>query len=216
MSYFFTDRTGGFSSGSYESLNFAGHVGDDPLKVKANRTMLPNTQFMNQVHGNAVVVVTDYIQTEPTCDALVTANPDISLAVMVADCIPLLLVSESVVGAVHVGRAGLVNRVAINSIEAMRDLGAKHIHAVLGPSICGKCYEVSLELQEEVTANHPDSYSTTRHSTPALDLQAGLVAQLLAQDVSFEASTVCTMENTSYFSHRRQSPTGRFVGVVKI
>jgi len=86
----------------------------------------------------------------------------------------------------------------------------------LGPSICGKCYEVPLELQEEVTANHPDSYSTTRHSTPALDLQAGLVAQLLAQDVSFEASAVCTMENTSYFSHRRGSPTGRFVGVVKI
>ena len=171
---------------------------------------------MNQVHGNAVVVVTGYSETEPTCDALVTANPDISLAVMVADCIPLLLVSESVVGAVHVGRAGLVNRVAINSIEAMKDLGAKKIHAVLGPSICGKCYEVPLELQEEVTANHPDSYSTTRHSTPALDLQAGLIAELLAQDVSFEASTMCTMENAFYFSHRRQSPTGRFVGVVKI
>ena len=60
MSYFFTDRTGGFSSGGYESLNFAHHVGDDPLKVKANRATLPNTQFMNQVHGNEVVVVSHY------------------------------------------------------------------------------------------------------------------------------------------------------------
>jgi hypothetical protein len=98
----------------------------------------------------------------------------------------------------------------------MRNLGARNIHAVLGPSICGKCYEVPIQLQTKVSAVHPDSYSTTRHSTPALDLQAGLVAQLISQDISFEASTVCTMENSLYFSHRRDNPTGRFVGVVKI
>lgn len=216
MSYFFTDRTGGFSSGSYESLNFGNHVGDDPSNVNANRSTLLNTQFMNQVHGNTVTVVTEYSHEEPTCDALVTTNPDISLAVMVADCIPLLLISNSVVGAVHVGRAGLINRVAIKALDVMRQNGARDIHAVLGPSICGKCYEVPITLQEEVTAIHPESYSTTRHSTPALDLQAGLVAELLTENVSFEASTVCTLENSSYFSHRRDNPTGRFVGVVKI
>ena len=216
MSHFFSDRTGGFSSGSFESLNFAGHVGDDPVSVKANRSTLVNTQFMNQVHGNEVVVVSECSDIDPTCDALVTTNPDLSLAVMVADCIPLLLISDSVAGAVHVGRAGLVNGIANHTLAVMRNLGARNIHAVLGPSICGKCYEVPIQLQEEVTAVHPDSFSTTRHSTPALDLQAGLVAQLIAQDVSFEASTVCTMENSLYFSHRRDNPTGRFVGVVKI
>ena len=216
MSHFFSDRTGGFSSGSFESLNFAGHVGDDPVSVKANRSTLVNTQFMNQVHGNEVVVVSECSEIDPTCDALVTTNPDLSLAVMVADCIPLLLISDSVAGAVHVGRAGLVNGIANHTLAVMRNLGARNIHAVLGPSICGKCYEVPIQLQEEVTAVHPDSFSTTRHSTPALDLQAGLVAQLIAQDVSFEASTVCTMENSLYFSHRRDNPTGRFVGVVKI
>ncbi len=216
MSHFFSDRTGGFSSGSFESLNFAGHVGDDPVSVKANRSTLVNTQFMNQVHGNEVVVVSECSDIDPTCDALVTTNPDLSLAVMVADCIPLLLISDSVAGAVHVGRAGLVNGIANHTLAVMRNLGARNIHAVLGPSICGKCYEVPIQLQEEVTAVHPDSFSITRHSTPALDLQAGLVAQLIAQDVSFEASTVCTMENSLYFSHRRDNPTGRFVGVVKI
>lgn len=216
MSHFFSDRTGGFSSGSFESLNFAGHVGDDPGSVKANRSTLVNTQFMNQVHGNEVVVVSECSDIDPTCDALVTTNPDLSLAVMVADCIPLLLISDSVAGAVHVGRAGLVNGIANHTLAVMRNLGARNIHAVLGPSICGKCYEVPIQLQEEVTAVHPDSFSTTRHSTPALDLQAGLVAQLIAQDVSFEASTMCTMENSLYFSHRRDNPTGRFVGVVKI
>jgi YfiH family protein len=135
---------------------------------------------------------------------------------MVADCIPLLLISDAVAGAVHVGRAGLVNGIANNTLEVMRNLGARNIHAVLGPSICGKCYEVPIQLQAQVSAIHPDSYSTTRHSTPALDLQAGLVAQLISQDISFEASTVCTMENSLYFSHRRDNPTGRFVGVVKI
>jgi YfiH family protein len=171
---------------------------------------------MNQVHGNEVVVVSECSEIDPTCDALVTTNPDLSLAVMVADCIPLLLISDSVAGAVHVGRAGLVNGIANHTLAVMRNLGARNIHAVLGPSICGKCYEVPIQLQEEVTAVHPDSFSITRHSTPALDLQAGLVAQLIAQDVSFEASTVCTMENSLYFSHRRDNPTGRFVGVVKI
>uniref|UniRef100_UPI00404AF5A5 peptidoglycan editing factor PgeF n=1 Tax=Candidatus Planktophila sp. TaxID=2175601 RepID=UPI00404AF5A5 len=216
MSYFFTDRTGGFSSGSFESLNFAGHVGDDLASVKANRSTLLNTQFMNQVHGDTVEVVSDYSDIDPTCDALVTTNPDVSLAVMVADCIPLLLISDSAVAAVHVGRAGLVNGITNKTLTVMRNLGARNIHAVLGPSICGKCYEVPIQLQAEVIAIHPDSYSITRQSTPALDLQAGLVAQFISQDVSFEASTVCTMENSLYFSHRRDNPTGRFVGVVKL
>jgi YfiH family protein len=171
---------------------------------------------MNQVHGDKVEVVSQYSDVDPTCDALVTTNSDLSLAVMVADCIPLLLISDAVAGAVHVGRAGLVNGIANNTLEVMRNLGARNIHAVLGPSICGKCYEVPIQLQAQVSAIHPDSYSTTRHSTPALDLQAGLVAQLILQDISFEASTVCTMENSLYFSHRRDNPTGRFVGVVKI
>jgi YfiH family protein len=135
---------------------------------------------------------------------------------MVADCIPLLLISDSAVAAVHVGRAGLVNGITNKTLTVMRNLGARNIHAVLGPSICGKCYEVPTQLQAEVIAIHPDSYSITRQSTPALDLQAGLVAQFISQDVSFEASTVCTMENSLYFSHRRDNPTGRFVGVVKL
>lgn len=216
MSYFFTDRTGGASSGRFSSLNFATHVGDDRANVIANRLTLPRTQFMNQVHGNTVVVVSEYSDLDPTCDALITANPEISLAVMVADCIPLLLISTSVVGAVHVGRAGLVNKVAVAAIDVMKDLGAGGIHAILGPSICGRCYEVPIELQQEVTAIHPDTYSTTLQSTPGLDLQAGLTAELLDQKVSFEASNICTMENRTYFSHRREAPTGRFVGVVKI
>jgi len=216
LPHFFTDRRKGSSLGVYDSLNFGFHVGDDPAAVAANRALLGNTQFMNQVHGNDVVVIDQVLDHEPTCDALITTTAGVSLAVMVADCIPLLLISEKVVAAVHVGRAGLVNNVAIKTLEQMRALGAIDIHAILGPSICGRCYEVPLQMQQEVVATHPASLSTTSKGTPALDLPAGLIAELIAQDLTFEASPICTQEDPLYYSHRRDNPTGRFAGVVSL
>jgi copper oxidase (laccase) domain-containing protein len=71
-------------------------------------------------------------------------------------------------------------------------------------------------MQQDVIADHPRAFSTTHKGTPALDLQAGLVAELVAEGVSYEGSTICTMENELYFSHRRQNPTGRFAGVVSL
>ena len=216
MPHFFTDRRKGSSLGVYDSLNFGFHVGDDPVAVAANRALLGNAQFMNQVHGNDVVVIDQVLDHEPTCDALITTSAGVALAVMVADCIPLLLISEKVVAAVHVGRAGLVNKVALKAIEQMRALGASDIHAILGPSICGKCYEVPLSMQQEVVATHPASLSTTYQGTPALDLSAGLIAELIAQGLTYEASPICTQEDPLYFSHRRDNPTGRFAGVVSL
>ena len=216
MPHFFTDRRKGSSLGVYDSLNFGFHVGDDPVAVAANRALLGNTQFMNQVHGNDVVVIDQVLDHEPTCDALITTSAGVALAVMVADCIPLLLISEKVVAAVHVGRAGLVNKVAIKAVEQMRVLGASDIHAILGPSICGKCYEVPLSMQQEVVATHPASLSTTYQGTPALDLPAGLIGELIAQGLTYEASPICTQEDPLYFSHRRDNPTGRFAGVVSL
>ena len=216
MPHFFTDRRKGSSLGVYDSLNFGFHVGDDPAAVAANRALLGNAQFMNQVHGNDVVVIDQVLDHEPTCDALITTSAGVALAVMVADCIPLLLISEKVVAAVHVGRAGLVNKVALRAIEQMRVLGASDIHAILGPSICGKCYEVPLGMQQEVVATHPASLSTTYKGTPALDLPAGLIAELIAQGLTYEASAICTQEDPLYFSHRRDNPTGRFAGVVSL
>jgi hypothetical protein len=216
LPHFFTDRRKGSSLGVYESLNFGFHVGDDPSAVAANRAVLSSTQFMNQVHGNEVVVVDHVLDQEPTCDALITTTQGISLAVMVADCIPLLLVSQEAVAAVHVGRAGLVNKVAIRALHHMRTLGAIEVHAVLGPSICGKCYEVPFEMQQDVIAVHPRAFSTTHHGTPALDLPAGLIADLTAEGVSYEASPICTFEDQLYYSHRRDNPTGRFAGVISL
>ena len=216
MPHFFTDRRGGESLGVYESFNLALHVGDDPAIVNSNREKIGPAQFMNQVHGDHIEVI-DALSVEiPTCDGLITKTPNLSLAVMVADCIPLLLVAKEVVGAIHVGRAGLVNRIALKAIQMMRLLGAIEIHAVLGPSICGSCYEVPFQMQQDVIADHPRAFATTRKGTPGLDLPKALIADLIAAGVTYEASTSCTFEDELYFSHRRQNPTGRFAGVVSL
>ena len=192
-------------------------MGDSPEIVARNRELLSKItgpiQFMNQVHGDEVVEVKS-IGDDPTCDALITRVPGIALAVMVADCIPLLLSSSTVVGAVHVGRRGLMNSVAVKAVDAMRKLGADQIHAQLGPSICGRCYEVPQELADEVVAKHPAASSLTNNLTPALDLSRALIADLVASGVTYEASTICTLENDEYFSYRRHNITGRNAGVV--
>jgi len=198
-------------------LNLAQHVGDNAETVARNRELLSKItgpiQFMNQVHGDEVVEVKSLID-DPTCDALITTVPGIALAVMVADCIPLLLSSSTVVAAVHVGRRGLMNSIALKAVDAMRALGAEQIHAQLGASICGRCYEVPQELADEVVAKHPSASSLTNTLTPALDLPRALITDLVAHGVTYEASTICTLENDEYFSYRRHNITGRNAGVV--
>lgn len=169
---------------------------------------------MNQVHGDSFVVVDQISDVDPTCDALITTTPGLAVAVMIADCIPLLLSSTKVVAAVHVGRKGLTNSIAIKTIEEMLRLGATSIHAQLGPSICGQCYEVPQVMADEVLTTHPAAFALTHNATPALDLPRALIADLVSHGVTYEASSICTLENLEYFSYRRRNITGRSAGVI--
>jgi len=218
MGYRFTNRTGGVSTGAFSSLNLALHVGDDPARVLENRRILGQEvgehQYMEQVHGNRVVIIEAVSDEHPTADALVTGIPGVALAVMVADCNPLLLTSKVAVAAVHVGRKGLMNSVALGAIAAMREIGATQISAVIGPSICGRCYEVSQEIFDEVTAVHPAAAVTTPKGTPSLDLPAALEKVLLAEGVSISFDRGCTVEDQTFFSYRRDGATGRQAGIV--
>ncbi len=216
MPHFFTNRRNGSSIGAFESLNFGFHVGDDENSVKANRSLLPNTQFMEQIHSDRIVEVDHLSNIDPICDGLITTTPGISLAVMVADCIPLLLISKSVVAAVHVGRAGLVNNIALKTLHRMKVLGAIDVKAILGPSICGSCYEVPIQMQVEVGAKFPTALAKTRSGSPSLNLSGALMTELVEHGVDCEVSPICTMENELYFSHRRDKPTGRFAGVISL
>jgi YfiH family protein len=220
MESFFTNRHGGFSHGDYASWNLGSHVGDDPISVERNRAKLSEQvgafALMSQVHGDNVVLLDQQPDETPVADALITANPDLALVVMVADCIPLLLQSEKLVAAVHVGRAGLMNSIALKTVIKMRELGATRISGSVGPSICGTCYEVPQDLHDQVVEEHPLASSKTKIGTPALDLAKALNAALAAVDVHVLNSDVCTLEDENYFSFRRNKVTGRQAGVIKL
>lgn len=171
-------------------------------------------QYMNQVHGNHVAVV-ESAAPAPTADAMVSRS--IPLAVMVADCIPLVLVGDGsagpVLGVVHAGRPGLASGVIPAALDQLRTAGARDIRAWLGPSICGNCYEVPAELRSDVAAVVPSAWSTTSWGTPALDLPAGAASQLEAADVQIEYRGPCTLETDALYSYRRDRQSGRFAGL---
>jgi hypothetical protein len=218
MPYRFTKRTGGESHGAFASLNLAMHVGDSDLVVAQNRLIADKyftpVQYMNQVHGNRIAIIEERSDEAPTADALVTGIPGVTLAVMVADCIPLLLVSKEVVAAVHVGRKGLMNSIAPITIELMKDMGATSIQAVMGPSICGRCYEVSADMYHEVIAAHPSAKSTTEAGTFSLDLPAALRSILGDEAIPVVDEFSCTVEDPELFSYRRDGVTGRQAGLI--
>lgn len=219
-----TDRVGGISTEPYAELNLARHVGDDPGSVEENRRRvadqleLPatNVVFMNQTHGGEVAIVDRPWPGPPAAvDALVTRTVGIALAVLVADCVPVLLADSSarVVAVAHAGRRGLVANIVQATIASMRSLGAREIHARVGPSVCGRCYEVPDVLRETVTAAEPAAWSTTRTGGPALDVAAGVTAQLLRLGVEVNRVAGCTVEDPALFSYRRDHATGRFAGL---
>lgn len=173
---------------------------------------------MHQVHGAAVSTVGESLQVAREADALVTARPRTALLARAADCVPVLLgdPATGVVAAVHAGRAGMVAGVVPAAVQAMRDLGAEPAVAWVGPHVCGRCYEVPEQLREEVCDVLPQAGSTTSWGTPALDLGAGVRAQLEAAGVpDVRDVDVCTREDSAWPSYRRDAANAtRFAGLV--
>lgn len=212
--------------------NLALHVGDDPAEVRRRRDRLESAsgikprhfQYMNQVHGSDVLILETgsaaHDAAGPTADGLVSRG--MPLAVMVADCVPVVMVAEPAAGtgslpilaAVHAGRPGVAAGIVPAAIQKMRDAGAVDIRAWVGPSICGSCYEVPGSMRDSVTAVVPATWSQTSWGTPGLDLPAGVRSQLEAEGVAIEYAGPCTLENASLYSYRRNRETGRFAGLV--
>lgn len=176
---------------------------------------------MRQVHGNrAALAPRGYLGT-PTADALVTHDFDVALVVRVADCTPVVLASETepVVAVVHAGREGLVRGVVP---AAVRALGPGHrpsgLHAWVGPRACGRCYELPEEMADAVEAAVPGTRSTTSWGTPAVDVGAGVVAQLEALGVTVHdvGAHACTIEDDRFWSHRRQGGAAGRMGAVVV
>ncbi|WP_326837167.1 peptidoglycan editing factor PgeF [Amycolatopsis rhabdoformis] len=222
-----TTRAGGASRPPYDSFNLGDHVGDEEGNVFANRERLASElglaqdrlAWMEQVHGRTATVVdgTETSAAEAT-DALVTDKAGVALVVLVADCVPLLMADPAagVVAAVHAGRVGARIGVVPAAVEAMRGLGAEpaRIEALLGPAICGACYEVPADMAADVEKHVPGSACRTRQGTPGLDLRAGLWRQLAGLGVGrIGVDPRCTAEDKTLFSFRRDGTTGRLAGI---
>ncbi|WP_329133372.1 peptidoglycan editing factor PgeF [Streptomyces sp. NBC_00670] len=227
----FTDRWGGVSAAPYEELNLGGAVGDDGDAVRTNRELAAKSLriapgavvWMNQVHGADVAVVDGPWESGtaelPAVDALVTTRRGLALAVLTADCVPVLLADPvaGVAAAAHAGRPGMVAGVVPAAVRAMTALGADpaRITARTGPAVCGRCYEVPEAMRAEVAAVEPAAHAETSWGTPALDVAAGVHAQLERLGVHDRVrSPVCTRESQDHFSYRRDRTTGRLAGYV--
>ena len=223
-----TTRAGGVSAPPYDSFNLGDHVGDDPVAVAANRERLASAiglpaervVWMNQVHGDHVEIV-DGPRSEAfdVTDALVTSIPRLALAVVTADCVPVLMADAraGVVAAAHAGRVGAAEGVVLRTLDAMLAAGAQaqDISVLLGPSVSGPNYEVPEEMAAAVEASLPGSRTTTARGTPALDLRAGIARQLVEAGVTaIDIDPRCTVADPALFSHRRDNPTGRLASLV--
>ncbi|MDT7724647.1 MAG: purine-nucleoside/S-methyl-5-thioadenosine phosphorylase / adenosine deaminase [Actinomycetota bacterium] len=223
-----TTRAGGASRPPYDTFNLGDHVGDEPADVETNRKRLTTelgvskVAWMEQVHGRTATIV-DGSESGPAemTDALVTTRPGLAVAVLVADCVPILLSDPvaGVVAAVHAGRVGARVGVVPETLEAMRSAGAQthRIEGLLGPAICGDCYEVPAAMAADVEKHLPGSACRTRKGTPGLDLKAGLWRQLADLGVGkIGVDPRCTVEDKTLFSYRRDGTTGRIAAVTWI
>lgn len=225
-----TSRAGGSSRPPYDTFNLGDHVGDEPGAVFANRNRLATELglsadklvWMEQVHGRTVTVVAgSEMTTAEATDALVTAQPGVALVVLVADCVPVLLsdAEAGVVSAVHAGRVGSRIGVLPVALAAMTAIGAEphRVEALLGPAICGDCYEVPPAMAEDVDKHLPGSACVSRDGIPGLDLRVGLWRQLADCGVGrIGVDPRCTAEDTTLFSYRRDGTTGRIAAIIWI
>lgn len=196
----------------------ADDVRDEALRQVAEATMATPV-LMHQVHGADAALVAGRDAGGPdTCDALYTSQPEVALLARAADCVPVLLADPDTgwIAAVHCGRPGLAAGVVPATIAAVRDAGGHPKVAWIGPHVCGACYEVPVQLQEQVGAIVPASRSTTSWGTPALDLGAGVRAQLAAAGITdVRVVDVCTREDPSWPSYRRDGAAAtRFAGAI--
>ncbi|MCF8554195.1 MAG: polyphenol oxidase family protein [Candidatus Nanopelagicales bacterium] len=208
-------RNGGLSNAPFNSLNLADYVGDESQAVRANLALVTELAgasgiaVMSATHGNKVNVVSS-LGLAPSGDGLVTRESNLALLALTADCVGFAL-TDSVSGVIAVGHAGW-RGVLANVIQSVVDTfvlsGGKlaQTKAVIGPAICGSCYEVPRDRVSEFS-EHPTAIFDETH----LDLRAGVRSVLAKQIDAIYEFPGCTQESEDLFSYRKASgqPTGR-------
>jgi YfiH family protein len=224
---FFT-RRGGVSEGIYHSLNCGFGSGDASQNVRKNRLRVAaklgigeaGPLTVRQVHGNRAVVADSAWQQEerPEADALVTAERGLGIAILTADCTPILFADAEagVAAAAHAGWRGAKTGIIEATIEAMEGLGARRerIHAAIGPTISQKAYEVGKEFQnaflEDGDANGTFFARASGSGKPHFDLPAYCGQRLSQAGIGIvDDLGLCTYGNESlFYSYRRSVHRG--------
>ncbi|MGQ3887647.1 peptidoglycan editing factor PgeF [Legionella sp. CNM-1927-20] len=217
-----TDRLGGFSEGAFASNNLGTHVGDNPEHVKANRRALRSSlpaepEWLEQTHSIDCIVVENTDQRY--ADAAITRAPNRVLAILTADCLPILLCNRqgTEIAAIHAGWRGLVNGIIEQTINQMMSK-PQDLQAWIGPSICAKCYEVGDDVYKKYHEKYPFSnHFFTPHQQKWLASMPGIAEQILKKMTISEVyqSHLCTFENKNqFYSYRREGQTGRIVTLI--
>lgn len=236
---FVTTRDGGLSSPPYQSLNLGDHVGDDPQKVQSNRLLvrelLPsNPIWLAQTHSTTVSTPTTRQQMQSDsaihADASVTNLPNEVLAILTADCLPILIASAdgTVIGAAHAGWRGLCAGVIENTVAEMLKLST-HLNAVdlmawMGPAIGPQSFEVGVDVVEAFQKAHPQELEAAfvpLQNKPGKYLadiyQLARTRLKLLGLKSISGGNRCTVkEDQEFFSYRRDGKTGRFASFIWI
>lgn len=235
---FFT-RKGGASSGLFAGLNCGRRSTDQSDMVAVNRARVAQAMgvgpdglaTVKQIHSADVVTLADgddvAVVRDIQADGIVTRRRDVALAVLTADCQPILLADAAagVIGACHAGWRGALAGVIEATVAAMRDLGAQDIRAVIGPTISQRNYEVSEEFMDEFLTEDPDYarlFSGGPNGRPMFDLPSFGLSRLRGAGVDAEWSGHCTYADPDrFFSYRRathegQADYGRLISAVAL
>jgi len=218
-------RQFGSSSPPFDALNLGLKVGDDRDHVMANRSALSaacelaEIRFMDQIHSDRMVEG-EVDGSAESCDGIFIRrdswNDRVGLAVQAADCVPLVLSSENVIAAVHVGRVGLVKGMTESALAALSaEVDLARLSATIGPSICGECYPLSEETYLAAAERYPKSIFSEMEQK--IDVAAGVISILESREIEwswFGGARECVSCDGDYYSYRRDRVTGRQAMVV--
>ncbi len=236
---FFT-RKGGASSGVFHGLNCGAGSSDQSDIVQINRDRVAKSMdvadhslvFVHQIHSAEVVTVTDPMEPKaprPRADAMVTNQPGLALAILTADCQPVLFADPKagVVGAAHAGWRGALDGILENTVDAMIALGADrdNITAVVGPSISQRAYEVGPEFLDAFLMEDQSNarfFAGGQGDRMHFDLPAFGLHKLRSAGVNAEWTRHCTYSDADrFFSYRRathakEADYGRLISVIRL
>lgn len=215
---FTTSRTCGVSRDSYQAFNLATHTADEPVSVETNRATLARilgteqVQWLDQVHGSRCVEANiSTLHDVPKADAVWTSCGDLALAVLTADCVPILVSDQAggVIGAAHAGWRGLASEV-INALITAMPVPAAQLSAWIGPCISPSRYQVGEDVWRHFTQRYaetmkPSSNNGTNNGAKKL-LQLANIAELQLREAGLAVvvhSNVCSYQDPRLYSFRQ-------------